>query len=243
MVTLISIAVLVFLATFIGGTLALRYRDKLHLVLGFSAGAVLGVAFLDLLPEAITLSGDTFVVPYIILGAVLFYMVIDRVFLKHGHTHHHEDETDHVHENENRGLLRASSLVVHSFIDGLAIGFAFEVSSAVGFVVAVAVLAHDFSDGINTVAVLLKGGSVKRARLWLFFDALAPVLGIVVGSQLVLSEKILGYVLAVFTGFFIYIALSDLVPESFHSHPKKWTTVMTIFGVVVMAFIIYFSQL
>jgi ZIP family zinc transporter len=138
MVTLISIAVLVFLATFIGGTLALRYRDKLHLVLGFSAGAVLGVAFLDLLPEAITLSGDTFVVPYIILGAVLFYMVIDRVFLKHGHTHHHEDETDHVHENENRGLLRASSLVVHSFIDGLAIGFAFEVSSAVGFVVAVA---------------------------------------------------------------------------------------------------------
>jgi ZIP family zinc transporter len=243
MVTLVVIAILVFLATFIGGTLALQYRDKLHLILGFSAGAVLGVAFLDLLPEAVSLSGDIFSVPYIILGAILFYMVIDRVFLKHGHTHHDEGESVHNHEHENRGVLRASSLVVHSFIDGLAIGFAFEVSSAVGFVVAVAVLAHDFSDGINTVAVLLKSGSVKRARLWLLFDALAPVLGIIIGSQLLLSEKTLGYILAVFTGFFIYIALSDLVPESFHNHPKKWTTVMTILGVVFMALIIYFAKL
>lgn len=233
---LVAISIAVFLATFLGGSFALRNKDKLHLILGFSAGAVLGVAFLDLLPEAIDLAGVH--VSQIVIGAILFYMVIDRVFLKHSHTHHEES-----HEHEHRGTLRASSLVVHSFLDGLAIGFAFRVSPSVGVVVAAAVLAHDFSDGINTVAAILKSGKGSSARLWLFADAIAPVIGIIIGTMISVSSITLGYVLAVFTGFFIYIALSDLVPESFHSHPKKWTTIMTVLGAGFIALVMHFAAL
>jgi ZIP family zinc transporter len=123
-------------------------------------------------------------------------------------------------------------------LDGLAIGFSFQVSVAVGVVVAVAVLAHDFSDGINTVASILKSGNSKKVKYWLFADAIAPVLGIIVGSVFVVPEKILGYILSIFAGFFVYIALADMIPESFHSHPKRWTTFVTILGAMFIVLVI-----
>lgn len=232
--------VLVFTITLLGGFFALRFRDKLHLILGFSAGAVLGVAFLDLLPEAINLTDNSTFVPYIMIFSTLVYMVIDRIFFKSSHSDvHHEGEQ---HEGEERGILRAVALVVHSFMDGLAIGFSFKVSFAVGSVVTVAVLAHDFSDGINTVASILRGGKEKSARQWLLLDALAPAVGIIVGTVLYVKDEVLGYILAAFAGFFIYIALADLIPESFHSHPKRLTTIATIFGVLFLALAIHFAK-
>ena len=229
--TVAIIAVLVFLATLLGGFFALRFKDKLHLIVGFSAGAVLGIAFLDLLPEASAFVGSTSLATKIALGAILVYMVVDRVFLKHAH------------ENESgRGVLRATSLIFHSFLDGLAIGFSFQVSVATGAIVAVAVLAHDFSDGINTVASILKGDKNGRAKVWLFADAVAPVVGIVLGSAILVNAFALGVILSVFTGFFVYIALADMIPESFHAHPKTWTTVMTILGALFIAVAIHFAS-
>lgn len=252
--TIAIVAVLVFLATLLGGFFALRFKDKLHLIVGFSAGAVLGIAFLDLLPEAAELVGDAGLSSKIALGSVLAYMIIDRLFFKHSHSHHHEHDTahehgavdQHTHENKNehkgRGIMRAASLVLHSFLDGLAIGFSFQVSVATGAVVAVAVLAHDFSDGINTVAAILKGGDNKRAKLWLIIDAIAPVVGIIVGSLLVVNAFSLGVILSIFSGFFVYIALADMIPESFHAHPKKWTTIMTVLGVAFIMLVMHFAH-
>src|SRR5881394_1839987 len=140
-----------FVATLLGGGFALRYRDKLHLILGFSSGAVLGVA----------------------LGFFAF-MFLSRVLLLH------PEHDDHGAEGDPRlGTVSAASLSLHSFLDGVGIGLAFQVSTAVGAIVAVAVLAHDFSDGINTVTVILRGrGRSLRALQWLLLDALAPVLGV-----------------------------------------------------------------
>jgi len=239
MIILISIAA--FLSTLLGGMFALRFKDKLHLVLGFSAGAVIAVAFFDLLPEALDIgSGIHSTAALIQVVAVGFfaYLLLDRIIFFRAHAHDNEDSS---HAHSHRGNLGASALVLHSFLDGLAIGLAFQVSAAVGAVVAVAVLVHDFSDGINTVGLILKGGSNhKMAKGWLLLDALAPIAG--AGSTLFFSlpPGYLSIILALFAGFFIYIGASDLIPESHHGHPRLLTTVMTILGALVLFIAIRF---
>lgn len=222
-------------ATLIGGLFALYLKDRLHLVLGFSAGAIIGIALFDLLPESLMLSGSAFrvstITAFVALG-FFTYMILDRFILFHSHT---EDGNGHACERADSGMLGAGSLAFHSFLDGMAIGLAFQVSSAVGVVVTTAVLVHDFSDGINTVNLILRGaGKRTLALLWLVVDALAPVLGIVATNFFTLSVSVLGIVLALFSGFFLYIGATDLLPESHHNHPRALTTVMTLLGVLVM---------
>jgi zinc transporter ZupT len=226
---LVFITIATFVSTLLGGLFALKFKDKLHLILGFSAGAVIGVAFFDLLPEAIELGGaiyePSFITSISALGFVI-YMILDRFVILHSHSHEDSDSS-------SRGKIGASSLSLHSFLDGIAIGLAFQVSSTVGVIVAIAVLVHDFSDGINTVSLILRnGGSGKDALRWLLLDATAPVLGIVSTLFFTLPEGSLGLVLAIFTGFFLYIGASDLLPESHHSHPTIWTTISTVTGVL-----------
>jgi len=224
-VLLVAIAAAAFSSTFLGGLLALRLRDKLHLILGFSAGAVIGVAFFDLLPEAIGLGGK-YHSPAVILSwtavGFLCYLVLDRVLLFHG-------------EGAPRGNVSAGILCVHSFLDGIAIGVAFQTSRIIGIVVAIAVLTHDFSDGINTMNMVLKNrGSRTQAFRWLLLDALAPVLGIASTYFFTLPGSAFGIVLAAFAGFFLYIGASELIPESYHAHPKFLTTAMTLAGAAVL---------
>ena len=236
MIILISIAA--FACTILGGLFALRFRDKLHLILGFSAGAVIGVAFFDLLPEAIELGGDTSKVTAVVAIGLIFYMILDRFIILHSH---HDDEHEHAHNK--RGILGATSLSIHSFLDGIGIGLAFQVSTSVGMIVTTAVLVHDFSDGINTVNMILKNSGEKmKAVKWLIVDAIAPVLGICATLLFSLSETSLGTLLALFSGFFLYIGASDLLPESHHSHPTIWTTVLTVLGMVVIYTAIRLAQ-
>ncbi len=229
-------------ATFIGGAFALKFRDKLHLILGFSAGAVIGVAFFDLLPESINLASKSYQIATVTsitaLGFALF-ILLDRFVTLHVHTHEHDE--GQVHE---RGKLGAASLSVHSFLDGAGIGLAFKVSPAIGLIVAAAVLAHDFSDGINTVSLILKNdGSRMQALRWLSLDALAPLLGVTIVQAITLPEDRLGLVLALFCGFFLYIGASDLLPESHHNHPTFYTTFSTLLGMLVLYTIIHLAAL
>lgn len=224
--TLIFIAFAAFACTMLGGSLALKLRDRMHLILGFSAGAVIAVAFFDLMPEALELAFgyDTQTVLSVVALGFLAYLLLDRVLLLHSHSH---DE----HHAESRGHVRAGSFSVHSFLDGIGIGLAFQVDAAVGIVVAAAVLAHDFSDGINTVSVVVRhGGSYKKALKWLLIDAIAPVAGIIATMFFGVTDEHLGLLLALFSGFFLYIGASDLIPESHHAHPTFWTTFATLLG-------------
>jgi zinc transporter ZupT len=224
-VLLLIIAGAAFLCTLLGGLLALRLRDKLHLILGFSAGAVIGVAFFDLLPEALEL-GAPFRSPAATLSwtalGFLVYLVLDRILLFHGDAAH-------------RGRFAAGVLCLHSLLDGVAIGLAFQASHAVGLVVAIAVLTHDFSDGINTMNIVLKTQDNRTQGLvWLLLDASAPVLGVAATYFFTLHTGEFGAALALLAGFFLYIGASDLIPESYHAHPKFLTTAMTLAGVTVL---------
>jgi ZIP family zinc transporter len=229
-----TIAIATFCATMLGGLLALRVRDKLHLVLGFSAGAVVGVAFFDLLPESLELAGlePSHTLAIVALGFAL-YLALDRLIILHRHDDGHE------HAHTARGAWGAGTLSFHSFLDGLGIGLAFQASTEVGLVVAAAVLAHDFSDGINTVSMIVRhGGERQKALRWLMTDAFAPVVGVIVGSAITVSESHLGMLLALFSGFFLYIGASELVPESHHSHPVRWTTIATLAGMAALYLVI-----
>ncbi len=225
------------LAAFGGGLLAFRFQDRLHLILGFSAGAVLGVAFLDLIPEVIEIAGDAHVALTAIMGAFLVYMILDRSLFLHPHDDHCHNEA-HT-QSQNRGRFGASSLSLHSFLDGAAIGIAFQAAPALGMAVAIAIFAHGFSDGINTVTIIRRhGGGKKEAVKWLALDALAPLAGVMSTFLFTVSESTLGFVLALFAGFFLYLGASDLLPESHHGHKTHWTTVMTIFGVMAIYFMV-----
>ena len=227
-----------FSATMLGGLLALRLRDRLHLVLGFSAGAVVAVAFFDLMPEAIDLGrtfGSQTILAVVALGFML-YLLLDRLLLLHSHAH---EEHEHF---ESRGHVRAGSFSLHSFLDGVGVGLAFQVSTPVGVVIALAVLTHDFSDGINTVNIVTTHGSTRsKALRWLMIDAVAPVLGIVSTFFFSVATSTLGLLLALFAGFFLYIGASDLVPESHHVHPTFWTTAMTLIGAATLFVVIHLA--
>lgn len=239
--TIFLIALGAFVATTLGGMLAIRWSDKLHLILGFSAGALIGVAFFDLLPEAIDIGNQYFSVETIMIVVALgfvAYMILDRMFFMHCH----EDGHDHSHGHGRRGSFGAGSLSFHSFLDGVAIGIAFHVSTIVGSVVAAAVLTHDFSDGINTVSMILRnGGGKATAFKWLLVDAIAPVLGVTSTFLFIIPESYTGLILGLFSGFFLYIGASDLLPESHHNHPTRWTTFATILGMTTICLAIHFA--
>ena len=212
-------------ATLFGGALALRFRSALDLFLGFSSGAVIGVALFDLLPESLELGGLPSLPPRLsITTGVAFgfalYLAADRTALILG-----QGSAGH------RGHLGPASLTAHSLMDGLGIGFAFQVSTAAGAIVAFAVLAHDFLDGANTVTLSLAGGSTPpTARRWLSADAAAPILGICIARLIAVPAAVLALLLAVFAGFFLYIGASQLLPRSHDRRPRPSTVVATALG-------------
>ena len=229
-------------STLLGGLFALKWQDKLHLILGFSAGAVIGVAFFDLLPEASELGakryGQSAVATVIAVGFLLF-MLLHRVLLLHPHA-----LEDGAASDGRPAWLGAGSLSLHSFLDGMGIGLGFQASTAVGVVVAMGVLAHDFSDGINTVGMVLKNtGERRQAFRWLVVDAVAPPLGVLSTRLFSLREAQLGLVLALFCGFFFFIGACDLLPESQHRHPKLVTSLLTLLGAFVIYAAVHLSRI
>ena len=185
---------------------------------------MIGVALFDLLPEALQLAGRT-AAPASLFGLAglgfAAYMLIERSL--------------RVAAESQRGHVGPASLTVHSLLDGIGIGLAFQVAPAIGLVVAVAVLAHDIADGVNTVTLSLSGGGGPgRARGWLVADAAAPLVGIALTRLVHVSEAALGLALALFTGFFLYIGASELAPASYRALPRLWTSLATLIGMAVI---------
>lgn len=234
-IILITLATIV--STTLGGLFAIRLRDHLHLILGFSAGAVLGVALFDLLPESIELADNIQLTTLLIATGFCVYMILDRFLSFHNHNDSHCENPAH------EGGIGAGALVLHSILDGFGIGLAFKISPAIGLVVALAVLVHDFSDGINTVNMIIKNkGNRKTAIKWLIADSLAPAFGVGATYFLTVSQSVLGLILSVFVGFFLYLSASDLIPESHHRHPAILTTTSTVIGMALIYLVVNLTK-
>lgn len=224
----VLLAGLTFLSTLFGGFLALRFRDKLHFVLAFAAGAVVATAMFEVLPEIVQLAAENHYdlrnLLVLSAGGFLMFHVFEKVLiLREGK--YHEDGHQHV------GLLSASGFSIHSFFDGLGIGLGFLASFQLGLVIALAVLAHDFSDGLNTATVILRNkGNRYQAIWWLLVDATAPLLGVLASQFIPKSSNLIPFVLSFYFGFFLYLGASDLLPEAHHRHSSYLTIVATLLG-------------
>jgi zinc transporter ZupT len=226
-------ALLTFISTFVGGVVGLKYHDKLHLILGLTAGVLLGVVSFDILPEIISLVGELHIEPIVPMIALVVGFLIFHILEKTLLIHHEHEEDYGEHKHPAVGAASALALTGHSFLDGVGIGIAFQVSGAVGVLVALAVIAHDFSDGLNTVSLaLVHKNTRKKAFLFLLGDAIAPLLGAFSTRFFTIPQNVLVLYLGFFAGFLLYIGASDILPEA-HSKHSSWRTIlMTLLGTV-----------
>ena len=202
-------------STLAGGAMALRFRDRLHYLLGFTAGVLLGVVAFDLLPEIFELAHAHGFDPSasmiaLVVGFLLFHS-LEKFVLVHPAQEEHYSH----HHHPNVGLASAAVLAGHSCMDGVAIGIGFQVSAMVGVTVAIAVIAHDFSDGLNTVSLMLRHrNSTRRALAMLVVDAVAPLVGVLLTLAFTIPPFQLMTYLGFFAGFLLYIGVSDILPEA-----------------------------
>jgi ZIP family zinc transporter len=222
-IPLTAIAVCTTLA---GGALALRLSHTLPTAIALSGGIVVAVALFEVLPEAIELLADEPSTLAALVGAgFLFFFIAERVLVLH-----HRDAPAEARGHHQVGALGALGLSAHSFVDGLAVGLAFGVDATVGGLVLVAVLSHDFADGLNTVSFVLSQSQDRRAaKRWLIVDAIAPLFGATVGALMHVSDATLGHILAFYTGFFLYMGATDLLPEA-HEHASWGRVGLTLLG-------------
>ncbi|HET7435511.1 MAG TPA: ZIP family metal transporter [Thermoanaerobaculia bacterium] len=224
-------ALAAFLMTLAGGAFAFRYQKSLHAIMAFSAGLLIGVAFLDLLPEIVELSALEQISFRSLMVTVIFGFVV--IFLLEKLTIiHSEKQHDHPGHRHNVGLVGALGLSFHSFLDGLAIGVGFQAGTKVGIVVLLAVLAHDFADGLNTVTFMLATRNSRwRTVTLLAVDALAPVAGALLANVIHIEPTLLTFQLAFFAGFLLYLGASDLLPHV-HERPRFALIASTLVGLI-----------
>jgi zinc transporter ZupT len=226
----VLLALVTLISTGLGGTAAIRLRDRLHLLLGFSSGAVLAVALFDILPEVFAFDHGASYMPITAIGFLAFFALERYTAMHRAREHPHLAEA---HEAE-LGAMSAAGLAFHSFLDGVAIGVGFQTSVEMGLLIAFGIIAHDFSDGLNTVTVVLAhGNSSRRAVFWLIIDMLTPVLGAASTLMFNLGPALLPPLLAFFAGSFLYIGASDLLPEA-QEHDSPMVGIATFMGMLTI---------
>lgn len=199
-----------------------------------STGALLGGAFLHLLPEATSKDSSLNVYLSILLGIVLFYLLEKILKWHHGHI---ENKSD-IHTFTYMNMVGDG---VHNFIDGLVIVSAFSVSFEVGLATTLAVALHEIPQELGDFGVLIHGGFSKyRAIFWNFITAVTAVAGVLIGYWLIDKVNNIALFFVPFAaGGFIYIAMSDLIPELHKEKSLKKSMVylaIVILGLVFMYF-------
>lgn len=255
-------ALLPFFSTLLGGVAALRLRHRLHAFMALAAGVVVATAVADLLPEAFDLVGPDAALEVgiaAVAGFIGFSLVeafLHQSSFEHALEHEIVFELDDGHDHGEHGgaaldqhaaprivppqtarahvlgVLPPISLIIHSTLDGLAIGLAFQAGSDLGVVVLMAVLAHDFADGMNVVTLALDAARGERvAVVLLLLDALAPLAGAALSTIVSISPATLGLLLAAFAGVFLAIGAGHLLPESQHRDPRRGPALVALSGV------------
>ena len=207
----LAFAAMTFFSTMAGGITVQRWPGRVQALMALAGGVVLAAAFFDLLPEALERASEIDMPVGVPLGlALIGYLVfhlLDRFF----HRHPAGGEG----EQSAAGLIGAGGFVVHSFFDGLAIGLGFQISAGIGVIVAVAVIGHDFSDGLNTVSYMAAHHQPARRSLWMLMaDALMPLVGALTATLAPVPEAVFPLAIGLFSGLFIFAAANRLLPRA-----------------------------
>lgn len=238
MLIAIALAVMTGMGTALGGMLAFRVKDRLHLVLGLSAGLLFGLVAFDLLPQIFDTNTSTFggirtISIAMVFGFMLLHFV-EQFFGSHEPTN--SDYTHgHSHQSSLGGIFGALAMGGHVFLDGMALGVALHLGKAFAIPVLIALVSHAFSDGLNTVGFLIKTKRWnKYSVLLILFDLTARVSGAALGTSFKPNTSFISIYLAVFSGFIIYLATSHILPEAHARHPSRVTLLATLLGIGAM---------
>ena len=186
-----------------------------HYVNSFAAGLILGIAFFHLFPESLELSEHA--VLFIFIGFLLFYVLENVMVLHSGSEVHFKVKSNPQH---TKGMVMFSGLFFHSLLDGIIIGVGFEVDPKVGLLTSLGVILHELPEGVTTFSLLINSIKEKTALKLSIAVALATPLGALISLTFIgaLSESVVGLLLAMAGGSFLYIGASDLIPET---HEEK----------------------
>ncbi len=232
----VLLAVVTCFSTLLGGAFAASRRKNLGILGAFAAGVLITASLIDILPQTFKLAMSAQValedvMTFTVVG-FLFLYIISRVISRH--VFGAEGEYVEV-EHPVGGIFATSELSVHSFIDGLAIGFGLEADFHVGVLIGFAVICHDFIDGLSTVTVMLNSGnSLRNSLRMLLLDAVAPVLGAVLTLFVQLPTYYLVLLLPFFAGGFLYLGASDLLPTAHEKNPPALTILMCTAGFILI---------
>lgn len=238
---------LILLLPLLGGIFAqyFKIKNRIGELLGFSAGAVLSIALLDLLPEAINISGGVShtkqIMVFAVLGFLLFF-IVENIF--HSHSCQRTDNNHIAHEHSlYKSPLAIIALCSHSLLDGMVLGTIVNLDgSKTATLVCLALLLHRFIDGINIVAADngCKTNNIKK-HLPLIINAFAPILGILLADCFSIPKSITPYILSFMAGFFIFLGASDLLPASQKevSGNRQGISAMVLLGVILISLITF----
>jgi zinc and cadmium transporter len=234
---ILASTILVSLISLVGiFTLSIK-GNLLHKILfcliGFSAGALIGGAFLHILPECLENNNSNAVFSYLILGIIIFFLMERYLHWRHCH----EEGECKIHAFTYLNLVGDG---FHNFIDGMVIAASFLVSLKLGLVTTLAIVLHEIPQELGDFAVLVYGGfTKKKALLFNFASALMAVLGAVIGYLVTdLVKNFASFILPFTAGGFIYIATSDLIPELHKENDLKRSTaafLAFLLGIIFMA--------
>jgi len=226
--------------TFGGGLIALRTEVHRGAVYAFCAGALIGTALLALIPDAFELAADGKHDPHSLLLSTLVGFFAFYVLENLPHREAVGDDVLHHHHGHPTGLWAAAGLAVHSFIDGVAIGEAFDASAGLGWTLALGITLHKFADGVSVAGVMEGTNQTHRATLgMLLFAAIAPLAGALAEPFLQISPNVRFLLLGWFAGVFLYLGATSLLPAAHEAEDSRWLPMIAIGG----AALIYVAQL
>lgn len=233
--TAVLVSIGALLSALAGGLLAMRATASVGIIIAVGAGIRIGAAFFDLMPESVEQLGSLdSAMLFTAIGFLAFYAVEKLTTLHVGHEA--ATEIDHGEaEHRHIGVIGASGMSLHSFLDGVALAAGLVVGGGLGLVIAAVVIVHRFSDGIGIVSFMLASrASLRDTYWWISIVAVAPVLGVFIGILLPIPDEVLGGMLAVFAGFFLYIGAAELLPEAHRADRSRWIVLATFGGVVAI---------
>ncbi|MBI4918681.1 ZIP family metal transporter [archaeon] len=211
-------------------------------LISFAAGALLGAAFLDLIPEALEHNQGQITFVYVLVGIVIFF-VLERILgyyhHHHKHVHKHKEVKKHI---KSFAYLNLISDGMHNFLDGMVIAISFLTSFELGVISSLAVIIHEIPQEIGDFGILVYGGFTKiRALTYNFLFALTAVAGAVITYFSSLNiHGVNEVLLPLAAGNFIYLALADLLPEIHHEQEFSRTMIHAltlILGITIIWFV------
>lgn len=226
------------LATLIGIYLVLMKeawvrRGSIYLI-SFASGALLSAALLDILPESLALNSNASL--YLLLSFVAFYILEQNLVLHASHEDLECCEDEGRHRLHSLGVVSFLGIGFHSLLDGVIIGAGFLESTTMGLIATISVISHEFPEGLSIMGLLFHAGFTrKRGLIYSIIVALATPVGAVASSLLLrgIEPHLLGALLGAAAGSFLYIAASDLIPQT-REHRSPYIIPLVISGMLTL---------